>query len=130
MERIKEIGIARDRLRLDGLAPPPPQVSPAAERPGFTAEAARKLLRVSQMEAVKARLRESESAWIPYSEFVRICEEGCSSPEDGRSFAKKLDDSGNVVVFGDAVLLRPEQVKTSNLLSEIDCLFVCFFVLF
>ncbi|POO02601.1 Coiled-coil domain containing protein 109, C-terminal [Trema orientale] len=110
IEKLREIGIGRDRIRLDGLTPPPSPPATASERPGLTVEEARKLLRVTQLEAVKSRLREVQKSWISYPEFIRICEEGCSDPDQAREFAKMLDDSGSVVVFGNTVLLRPEQV--------------------
>lgn len=112
IEKLREMGIGRDRIRLDGLTPP----APAPERPGLTVEDARKLIRVTQLETVKSRLREIQKSWIPYSEFVRICEEGCSDSDQARNFAKMLDESGNVVVFGNAVLLRPEQVNSFSLI--------------
>jgi len=79
MGKLKSIGIARDRIRLDGLSPPPPAVTCTEE--GLTVEDARKLLRVAQLEAVKARLREIPKSWIPYSDFVRVCREGCLDPD-------------------------------------------------
>ncbi|CAK7339510.1 unnamed protein product [Dovyalis caffra] len=51
-----------------------------------------------------------EKTWISYSEFVRVCSEGCSNLEYGIRVAKSLDESGTVVVLGNLVLLRPEQV--------------------
>jgi hypothetical protein len=111
MGKLKSIGIARDRIRLDGLSPPPPAVTCTEE--GLTVENARKLLRVAQLEAVKARLREIPKSWIPYSDFVRVCREGCLDPDQGLWLAKTLDESGNVIVLGNVVFLRPEQVFIS-----------------
>uniref|UniRef100_A0A2N9E3J1 Calcium uniporter protein C-terminal domain-containing protein n=1 Tax=Fagus sylvatica TaxID=28930 RepID=A0A2N9E3J1_FAGSY len=108
VEKLKSMGIARDRIRLDGLTPPPENIP--AERPELTVVDARKLLRVTQLEAVKARLREIQQSWIPYSDFVRVCGEGCSDPNQGLGFANMLDESGTVIVLGNVVLLRPEQV--------------------
>ena len=128
IEKLRDIGIGRERIRLDGLKPPslPPapvmEASPAADKAGLTVEDARKLLRVTQMEAVKSRLRAIQKTWISYSEFLRVCEEACSDSDQARNFAKMLDESGNVVVFGNAVLLRPEQVNAlspKNLLYNI-----------
>ncbi|KAI4325496.1 hypothetical protein MLD38_030887 [Melastoma candidum] len=94
------------RLGLPGrslpLWSPPP--SPAADE-------ARKLLRVTQMEMAKARLRERPEAWMEYQEFVRVCGSGFSDPGRGVAVAKMLDESGHVVVLGDHVLLRPELVR-------------------
>lgn len=111
MGKLKSMGIARDRIRLDGLSPPLPAVTDTPE--GLTVEDARKLLRVAQLEAVKARLKEIQKSWIPYSDFVRVCGEGCSDPDQGLGLAKTLDESGNVIVLGNVVFLRPEQVFIS-----------------
>ncbi|KAF3439028.1 hypothetical protein FNV43_RR17303 [Rhamnella rubrinervis] len=104
MNKLKSIGIAQDRIRLDVLTPPP------EERPELSVEHARKLLRVAQLQAVKSRLKEIQKRWIPYPEFVSICGEGCSDTEEGRGIAKQLDESGSVIVLGNVVFLRPEQV--------------------
>ncbi|KAL5557232.1 hypothetical protein UlMin_039468 [Ulmus minor] len=103
------MSIGYARIRLDGLAPPQVEASPEA-RIGLTVQEAKKLLRVAQLEAVKSRLREMEKSWISYSEFVRICGEGCLNPDEGRSVAKMLDESGTVIVLGNAVFLKPELV--------------------
>ncbi|XP_023911423.1 calcium uniporter protein 2, mitochondrial [Quercus suber] len=108
LEKLKCMGIARDRIRLDGLSPPPANVP--VERPEVTVDHARKLLRVAQLEAVKTRLREIQQSWISYPDFVRVCSEGCSDPDQGLGLAKMLDESGTVIVLGNNVLLRPEQV--------------------
>lgn len=116
IEKIKEIGIARDRLRFDGLTPP--EISPE-EKSDLKVANMRKFLRVAPLEAVKSRLRELQKTWIPYSDFVRICGEGSPSQDDqGRSFAKMLEDSGSVVVHGDIVFLRPEQVNSCSLIDS------------
>ena len=109
LEKLKSMGIARDRIRLDGLSPPPANI-PAAERPEVTVDHARKLLKVAQLEEVKTRLREIQQSWISYADFVRVCNEGCSDPDQGLGLAKMLDESGTVIVLGNNVLLRPEQV--------------------
>ena len=107
IDKIRGFDIMRDRIRLDGLTPPP---EVAAEE-GLTVEDARKLLKVAQVEGVKLRLREMEKTWISYSEFVRVCSESCSDLENGILVARSLDESGTVVVLGNLVLLKPEQVK-------------------
>ncbi|XP_034682291.1 calcium uniporter protein 2, mitochondrial [Vitis riparia] len=107
IEKLRGMDIARERLRLEGLRPPEMK-SEAVE--GLSAEDARKLLRLAQLERVKSMLREVRKSWIPYSEYVEICVEGCSDPGQGPRFAKMLDESGTVIVLGNIVLLRPEQV--------------------
>lgn len=111
MGRLKSMGIAHDRIRLDGLSPP--------TKEGLTVEEARKLLRVAQLEAVKARLRDLQESWIPYSDFIRVCREGCSDPDQGHGLAKTLDECGDVIVLGNFVCLRPEQESETLLFRRI-----------
>lgn len=112
MEKLIAIGIARDRIRLDGLSPPPTLKAAEKEKAeGLTVKEAKKVLRAVKMEMVKDKLRMIERNWIPYSEFVRVCEEACWDRELGLQFAKSLDDAGNVIVLGNVVFLKPEQVN-------------------
>lgn len=108
MEKLRGMDIVRDRIRLDVLAPPETRSDPIHE--GITVEDARKLLKVSQLEMVKSKLRQIPKNCIPYSEFVRVCVEVCSDPDQGLGYAKMLDQSGTVIVLGNVVYLRPEQV--------------------
>ncbi|XP_057491819.1 calcium uniporter protein 2, mitochondrial-like isoform X2 [Actinidia eriantha] len=113
MEKLRGINIAGDRIRLDGLTPPPPpieQETAAATEGIFTVADARKLLRVSQLEVVKSKLRQIAKDHVPFAEFVEICSDGCSNGEEGLELAKMLDQSGIVIVLGNIVFLRPEQV--------------------
>ncbi|KAK9285446.1 hypothetical protein L1049_024639 [Liquidambar formosana] len=110
MEKLRGMDIVRDRVRLDGLTPP---VSKSDPKAGFSVEDARKLLKLAQLEAVKSKLRQIPKSWISHSEFVRICGEGCSDPDEGLGFAKMLDQSGTVIVLGNVVFLHPEQVVKS-----------------
>ncbi|KAJ6420014.1 hypothetical protein OIU84_030021 [Salix udensis] len=110
IDRIRGFDIVKDRIRWDGLSPPPMVMEEVAAEEGLTAEDARKLLKVAQLEGLKLRLREMEKTWISYSEFVRVCSEGCSDLEYGVRVARNLDESGTVVVLGNLVLLKPEQV--------------------
>ncbi|GAB2291322.1 hypothetical protein Dimus_025580 [Dionaea muscipula] len=106
-----------NRISPIGFAHPAP--SPVAARgsegriAGLTVEDARRILRVSMVEKLKARLRAVGSDTVSYSEFVRICVDGCESEAQGLEFAKLLDESGNVIVLGNLVLIRPEQVVKS-----------------
>ncbi|CAN1324282.1 Calcium uniporter protein 2, mitochondrial [Linum perenne] len=104
MEKLRAFDIVRERVRLDGLFPPPVQ------KHELTIQDARKLLRVARLEMVKSRLGDTERNWMPRSEFVRICEEVYSDPEEGNQVARTLDESGTVIVLGDAVFLKPKQV--------------------
>ncbi|KAG2719996.1 hypothetical protein I3760_02G015700 [Carya illinoinensis] len=108
MSKLKSIGVAQNRIQLDGLMPLAESTSGATE--GLTVEDARKLLRVAQLEKVKERLREIHKNWIPYSDFNRVCIEVCSDPDQSLALAKMLDESGTVIVLGNAVFLRPEQI--------------------
>ncbi|CAI0429294.1 unnamed protein product [Linum tenue] len=113
MEKLRAFDIVRDRVRLDGLVPPPP----VAAADGLTVDDARKLLRVARLEMVKSKLRDTGRNWMPRSEFVRICGEVCSDPDEASRVARTLDESGTVIVLGDAVFLKPKQVnKKSKLL--------------
>ncbi|XWS33720.1 hypothetical protein CRYUN_Cryun22dG0107600 [Craigia yunnanensis] len=110
MERLREIDMSKDRIRLDGLIPHLAAKSAVPEVATLSVQEAKKLLRVAQLEVVKTRLRETGKNWISYSDFIRICGESCSDPEQGLQFAKLLDESGTVIVLGNVVVLRPEQV--------------------
>ncbi|OMO75030.1 hypothetical protein COLO4_26374 [Corchorus olitorius] len=122
-EKLRGINITGDRLRLEGLAPPPlPPTDPTAgESLGkISVEDARKLLRFSQMEKLKARLREIPKSSISYYQLVQICLERCGTEAQALELAKMLDQSGNVIVLGNVVFLRPEQVAKSmeTIISE------------
>ncbi|KAI4327550.1 hypothetical protein L6164_019998 [Bauhinia variegata] len=108
MEKLRDIDIARNRIRLDGLSPPAEKSDVIEE--GVTVEDARKLLKAAQLELVKTKLRELRQSCIPYSEFLRICGEICSDKNQATRVAKMLDDSADVIILGNVVFLRPEQV--------------------
>jgi len=90
-----------------------PITGDAVCRGGMSVEDARKILRATQMEKVKARLRNVAESSVQYSEFLQICAEACENRDQGAEFAKILDDSGHVIVLGNSVFLRPEQVLAS-----------------
>jgi hypothetical protein len=108
-EKLKGFNISSDRLHLDGLTPPA-QVAGEANTFGISVENAKKVLRVSLMEKLKARLREIPKVSIMYSEFVKVCVDECGNEDQGVEFARMIDQSGNVIVLGNIVYLRPEQV--------------------
>ncbi|GER35717.1 hypothetical protein STAS_12009 [Striga asiatica] len=113
LEKLRGMGIARQRIRIDSLRPPPGaevEKEPPLPEGTITVKDAVKILRVSQLEAVRSRLRRIERDCIPYSEFVEICAKDCSSVEQGIEFATMLDQSGSVIILGKIVFLRPEQV--------------------
>ncbi|XP_009615261.1 calcium uniporter protein 4, mitochondrial-like [Nicotiana tomentosiformis] len=123
-EKLRSMNVTGERIRFEGLAPPAPATETAdfpAETMGrITVNDARKILRFSQLEKVRSRLREIPMNSISYSKFVEICSEVCSNREQGLEFAKMLDESGSVIVFSDVVLLRPHQVAKSmdKIISE------------
>ncbi|KAL3526694.1 hypothetical protein ACH5RR_011350 [Cinchona calisaya] len=110
IEKLRGMDIARDRIRLDGLRPPQVEVKSETEEGKLTVEDAKKLLRLSQLESVKARLSQIEKKCISKEEFVEICGEGCRGREEAKQFAKMLDESGTVIVLGNVVFLKPDQV--------------------
>ncbi|XP_078430523.1 calcium uniporter protein 3, mitochondrial-like [Wolffia australiana] len=103
-----------DRLRLDTIRPPiPPDREEAKQienQPSISVEDARKILRLSSVEVVKSKLRDTGKSYISFSDFVKICCEGCGQLEQGLSLAKALDESGAVLVLGNFVYLRPDEV--------------------
>ncbi|GAU15334.1 hypothetical protein TSUD_04030 [Trifolium subterraneum] len=106
--REKLNNITGERFRDLNLSPSPATAKITGSE--ITVEDARKILRASQMEKLKAKLRNIEENSVSYSEFLRICVESCENHEQGVGFAKILDESGNVIVLGNVVYLRPEQV--------------------
>ncbi|XP_020205888.1 calcium uniporter protein 2, mitochondrial isoform X2 [Cajanus cajan] len=111
LQRLREMDIARSRIRLDGLAPP--------ESGGVAVEDVRKVLRAAQIEAVKSKLRRIPQSCITYSELVRLCSENCSDEDQAMNVAKMLDDSASVIIIGDVVFLRPEQEFESLLFANV-----------
>ncbi|KAE8693288.1 pentatricopeptide repeat-containing protein [Hibiscus syriacus] len=125
-ERLKEIDMSKDRIRLDGLGPHITVKLAVPEVVSLSIQEAKKLLRVAQLEVVQTRLRETGRTWISYLDFIQICGESCSDPERGLQFAKLLDESGSVIVLGNVVVLRPDQVdKFSPNNYPLKVSFVC-----
>lgn len=113
IEQLRGMDIVRNRIRLDGLSPPATVTQPPVGK--LTVEDARKLLKVTQLEMVKSKLRQIEKSCVSYKEFVEICVDVSSSEDQGIEFAKILDESGTVIVLGNVVFLRPDQVGFSFL---------------
>ncbi|KAK7352357.1 hypothetical protein VNO80_17777 [Phaseolus coccineus] len=93
----------------------------ASDSSGISVNDARKILRTSQMEKVKAKLRDITHTSISYSHYFRICLQHCDhNQRQATEFAKILDHSGDVIVLGNVVFLHPEQVAKTveRLLSE------------
>ncbi|KAK6922759.1 Calcium uniporter protein, C-terminal [Dillenia turbinata] len=112
VQKIKSFDIAKERIRLDGLAPPSPPPSTAENTTveGFSVQDMRKVLKVAQLEMLKQKLRLNPKSRVTYSEFVELCSEGSPDPGSGVKYAKMLDETGSVIVLGDSVYLRPNEV--------------------
>jgi len=118
-DRIRDhLGVSFPRINLDGLVPPAaPAPAPALTREeareevvgSLTVAEARKVLRATQMEAARARVRASREGTVPYAEFLRLCCDAAGA-DAGPSVARALDESGSVIVLGKTVFLRPEMV--------------------
>lgn len=76
----------------------------------MSAREVRKVLRASEMEQARARLRAVPKALIDYSEFLDICCD-VSAVDGGLEIARRLDRSGDVIVLGNVVYLRADQVN-------------------
>ncbi|WMV18427.1 hypothetical protein MTR67_011812 [Solanum verrucosum] len=103
--------ISRDRVRLINevlLLPRPPPRQESLDVGSMTD--ARKTLKLSQLEMLKSRLRKMEKSWILFAEFIEICKETCLDDDQCLQFVKKMDESGDVIVLGNLVFLRPDQV--------------------
>ncbi|XP_043710110.1 calcium uniporter protein 3, mitochondrial-like [Telopea speciosissima] len=115
-EKLKEIlngmnSSGGDRLRLDGLNPPPATTSAVTPKQiSISVEDTTNLLRLLRLKMLRTKLRSIPKNCISYSNFVHICSDGCSSPDQGLEYAKTLEESGAVIVFGNIVFLRPDQV--------------------
>ncbi|KAI3926016.1 hypothetical protein MKW98_028152 [Papaver atlanticum] len=124
MEKLKSMGIKRDRIRLGGLSPPmlPPvekrnsptrasRTSVATTLDGIVISVndAKKLLKLSQLETLKSTLRKIPRDSISYPEFLKMCVDSAGTNQ-GSELAKTLDESGSVIVLGNIVFLRPEQL--------------------
>ncbi|XP_070010401.1 calcium uniporter protein 1, mitochondrial-like [Nicotiana sylvestris] len=79
-EKLRSMNVTGERIRFEGLALPAPTTE-TEDFPGKTME------KITVNDARKI----------------------LSNREQGLEFAKMLDDSGSVIVFGDVVLLRPHQ---------------------
>ncbi|ESQ31144.1 hypothetical protein EUTSA_v10004608mg [Eutrema salsugineum] len=114
MEKLRELSLSNNRIRLDEMLPPPtPEKTYPGVFPAVTVEDVKKLMRAAEMEMVKSKLREIGENWVPYSEFVRVCGENSSDPEQGNRVANMLDEAGNVIVLGKFVCLKPEELTSA-----------------
>lgn len=120
-ERVRSLNPCR--ISLDVILPPARSEAPVlreepegevlVEKKRVSLVEVKKLVRASLVAVVRARLTTIEKSCIDYSEFVRICCEASNS-EQGLEIARSLDESGVVVVLGNVVFLRPEEVFFSS----------------
>lgn len=97
-------GSVENRIRFDGLRAP-------ENVGGMSVQEAKKILRSARLEKLRSTLKKIPANSVEYSEFVKICSDVCENNEQGLECAKMLDDAGNVIVLGNIVFLRPDQVK-------------------
>ncbi|KAJ4887547.1 Calcium uniporter protein 3 [Raphanus sativus] len=114
MEKLRELSLSNNRLRLDEMLPAPtPEKTSPGSFPAVTVDDVKKLMRAAEMEKVKSKLRETGKNWVPLPEFVRLCGENSSDPEQGNRVANMLDEAGNVIVLGNFVCLKPEELTSA-----------------
>ncbi|KAI0525287.1 hypothetical protein KFK09_004680 [Dendrobium nobile] len=112
IERIRS-SMMQDRIRIDSFVPPLHVREEGGEMSKMVISVAdlRKVLKASQIEAARAKLRGIPSSYVGYSEFAEICREAAvGSDECAQEIAAALDHSGAVIVLADVVFLRPEQL--------------------
>jgi hypothetical protein len=82
-----------------------------AETTEVTAEEARRLMRLANVEALKRRLGDGEV--IPYADLLRACEEAgaARTRAEAAALAGALDEAGVVLLFRDKVYLQPDKVS-------------------
>lgn len=78
---------------------------------GMSVADVRKILKITQLEKVRLKLKQIPKSSISFYEYVKICSDACDSKDQGLEFAKMLDSSGTVIVLGNVVFLRPDQVQ-------------------
>lgn len=83
---------------------------------------AKRLMRLSNVEALKEKLGKEEREVMPYDELLKLCLTMgvVKSADEAAAFARVLDDAAVVLLFRDKVYLHPDKV----------CLLCFFFVLF
>ncbi|MFS7911554.1 putative MCU family protein [Helianthus anomalus] len=77
---------------------------------GLSVSDARKMVRCLQLQNVRSAVKMIQTNSISYAEFVNVCMDACGNRDQGVEFAKVLDVAGDVIVLGNVVFLRPDQV--------------------
>ncbi|XP_026384188.1 calcium uniporter protein 2, mitochondrial-like [Papaver somniferum] len=108
MNKLKSMDINRDRVQLGTLNLP---IHSLEKKNGIviSVDDAKKLFKLSQLETLKSTLRKIPQDSITYPEFLQICIDS-TRINQGSELAKALDESGSVIVLGNIVFLRPEQL--------------------
>lgn len=94
---------ARDRPRLEVARPLEGEIS---------AEERRRLRGFVQIDALRKSLRQIPHAYISRKELLQICMDS-TGEDDAKEVVKSLDESGEILIVGDRVYLRPEQVASA-----------------
>jgi calcium uniporter protein, mitochondrial len=87
----------------------------AARRDGeeeVTAAEARRLMRLTNVDALKRRLGDGEV--IPYADLLRACQDSgaARTRAEAAALAGALDEAGVVLLFRDRVYLQPDKVSS------------------
>ncbi|XP_019177795.1 PREDICTED: calcium uniporter protein 5, mitochondrial-like [Ipomoea nil] len=79
---------------------------------GISAEEAKRLLRLVNVEALKNELGMENKEVIVYSELLRACETMgvAKSRDEAVAFSRVLDEAGVILLFRDKVYLHPDKV--------------------
>ncbi|KAL9996312.1 putative MCU family protein [Helianthus debilis subsp. tardiflorus] len=77
---------------------------------GLSVSDARKMVRCLQLQNVRSAVKMIQANSISYAGFVNVCMDACGNRDQGVEFAKVLDVAGDVIVLGNVVFLRPDQV--------------------
>lgn len=100
-EELKNLNnAARERLHQEVVSPPEGDKS---------AEEGRRLLRLVQMDSLLKRLRQIPHACISRRDLLEICMDSVGEG-DAKEVVRSLDKSGQILILGDRVYLRPEQI--------------------
>lgn len=76
----------------------------------ISAEERRRLRGFVQIDALRKSLRQIPHAYISRKELLQICMNS-TGEDDAKEVVKSLDESGEILIVGDRVYLRPEQVR-------------------
>ncbi|CAL0317738.1 unnamed protein product [Lupinus luteus] len=73
---------------------------------------AKKLMRLVNVKSLKMKLGMDGKEVIPYDELIEACERMgvAKNSEEAATFAKVLDDAGDILLFRDKVYLHPDKV--------------------